>query len=180
MSSLSQVQQTLNYYGIYYEINPSNKMEWLYLCPFHDDHDVGSAMFNDVKNAYYCWSCGSGGGIVDFVAKLEGCSFQEAAALLNNDFRKVGTYDVEATNRIVNRRVVQGTSSTDYQKLAEGAVTRLLQKCPNNISSLRDAIVLGTWMMSFKDENLTKKSKQVFQLYDEFYSTYIVERNDDV
>ena len=179
MSSLSQVQQTLNYYGIYYEISPTNKMEWLYLCPFHDDHDIGSAFFNDVKQGYYCWSCGEGGGIVDFVAKLEGCSFSEAAALLDNDFRKAGTYDVEVTNRIVNRKVVQGTTSVEYQKLAEGAVARLLSKCPATISSLHIATILGTWMLSFKDENLSKKSKQVLQLYDEFYSTYIIEKELD-
>jgi DNA primase len=176
MSSLSQVQQILNYYGIYYEISPTNRMEWLYLCPFHDDHDIGSAMFNDVKGAYYCWSCGEGGGIVEFVAKLEDCSFSEASTLLNNDFRKAGTYDVETTQRIVNRRVMQGTTSAEYQKLAEGAVARLFQKCPSDVSSLQNAIILGTWMLSFKDENLSKKSKQVLQLYDEFYSTYIIEK----
>ena len=176
---LSQVQQTLNYYGIYYESSPTNRTEWLYLCPFHDDHDVGSAMFNDVKNTYYCFSCGEGGGIVDFVLKLEDCSFVEASALLNNDFRKPGTYDVEATQRIVNRKVVQGVSSAEYQKLAEGAVIRMLQKCPDDILSLHTALILGTWMMSFRDENLSKKSKQVFQLYDEFYQTYIIEGTND-
>jgi hypothetical protein len=173
MSRQSRVQQTLNHYGIYFEADPAKLSEWLYLCPFHDDHDVGSAFFNDTKECYHCFSCGEGGSLAEFIAKIEGCTTADAAILLDNNFKKPGTYDLEATQRFLSCKLDSSPSSVTYQRLVEGVVTRLLQKSSVNVTSLRNAIAFGTWAMSFKDDNLNKKSKQVLTLYDEFYDKYI-------
>jgi hypothetical protein len=174
MAKQSRVQQTLNYYGVYFEADPLKPFEWLYLCPFHDDHDVGSAFFNDEKELYHCFSCGEGGNLIEFIAKLEECSNGDASTLLNNGFKKHGTYSLEATQLALSRKIHSAPSSSAYQQLAEGVVTRLLQKCPSNLSALQNAVILGAWMMSFKDADLNKKSKQVFTFYDEFYDHYVV------
>ena len=169
----SQVQSVLNHYGIYFELSPTKRDEWLYLCPFHDDHDVGSAMFNDFKNDYYCFSCGKGGDIHGFIMRLEQCSYNDAVTLLQNDFKKGNLYDVEVTKQLVNRKLAQGVSSLQYQELAQTSVDRLLNKCSSDIACLQVALVLSTWIMSFKAEDFNARYKQVIVLYDQFYSQYI-------
>ena len=41
------------------------------LCPFHDDHNLGSFVVNPVKGTYACYSCGARGNSVDFLMHHE-------------------------------------------------------------------------------------------------------------
>ena len=167
----SRVQEVLEHYGIYYEQNPGKFSELLYLCPFHDDHDVGSASFSETKEGYYCFSCSEGGSIYDFVARLEACSPKEAGILLDNSFRDPRTFDIEVTQRVVNRRIQEGITSKEYQRLVEAAVQRMLSSTPEAYIPL--AVVLGSWMYSFNDSNLDKRYKQVLDLYEEFFQSFV-------
>jgi len=40
------------------------------LCPFHDDHTVGSFSLNLQRAQYHCFVCGAGGGVVSLLYKL--------------------------------------------------------------------------------------------------------------
>ena len=46
-------------------------------CPLHEDK-TPSLSFNSEKNLFYCFSCGRGGGIINYLVEYEGCSFDEA------------------------------------------------------------------------------------------------------
>lgn len=59
--------------------------EWWGLCPLHGEK-TPSFSINPDKNAFYCYGCGAGGSGVDFVMKLRGLSFKEAAAMIEQDF----------------------------------------------------------------------------------------------
>ena len=48
-----------------------------FCCPFHGD-TVASARFHRDKEIWQCFSCNIGGNIVDFEAKLRGCSHEHA------------------------------------------------------------------------------------------------------
>lgn len=55
----------------------------LCLCPFHPDRHPSMKLY---KNSFYCFSCGAGGDIVTFVARLYGLRNEEAAKKLVEDF----------------------------------------------------------------------------------------------
>ncbi len=55
----------------------------LCLCPFHQDRHPSMKLY---KDGFYCFSCGAGGDIVTFVARLYGMKNQEAAKKLVEDF----------------------------------------------------------------------------------------------
>lgn len=46
-------------------------------CPLHEDK-TPSLSFNSEANLFYCFSCGRGGGIVDYLRYYEGLSFDDA------------------------------------------------------------------------------------------------------
>ena len=45
-----------------------------------------SFSLNTEKNVWHCYGCGAGGSGVDFVMKLRGLSFKDAAAMLEQDW----------------------------------------------------------------------------------------------
>lgn len=50
-------------------------------CPFHDDKTPSMKIY-EATNSFYCFGCGSGGDVIDFVAKIENINFKEAVRLL--------------------------------------------------------------------------------------------------
>lgn len=56
------------------------------LCPFHDDHHLGSFKISPRRNIYTCFACGESGGPVDFLMKHEGLKFTEAIAWLGRKY----------------------------------------------------------------------------------------------
>ena len=79
------VTEVLDHYGIEYKPSPEAG-EVLFLCPFHDDINFGSASFNTAEVVFCCFSCGEGGNLQQFVAKMEGSTVQQASKLIDNDF----------------------------------------------------------------------------------------------
>lgn len=52
----------------YIELKPKGRNYWG-LCPFHDDKHLGSFIVNPLRNCYKCFSCGEGGGPIDFLMR---------------------------------------------------------------------------------------------------------------
>jgi DNA primase len=50
-------------------------------CPFHRDGRPSLAVY-PANQSYFCFGCGAGGDVIDFVARLHGLGFKEAAAML--------------------------------------------------------------------------------------------------
>ena len=50
-------------------------------CPFHSEK-TPSFNVHPVKGLYKCFGCGAGGGIFDFVMRIEGCAFPEAVRIV--------------------------------------------------------------------------------------------------
>ena len=47
------------------------------LCPFHDDHNLGSFSIYPRMNCYRCFSCEAKGGPIDFLMNYENMSYQK-------------------------------------------------------------------------------------------------------
>ncbi|MCC6387426.1 MAG: toprim domain-containing protein [Dehalococcoidia bacterium] len=50
-------------------------------CPFHGDSKPSLVIYPSTRS-YYCFGCGAGGDVLDFVSRLHSVPFKEAAALL--------------------------------------------------------------------------------------------------
>src|SRR5215510_5611329 len=50
-------------------------------CPFHSEK-TPSFNVHPGKGLYKCFGCGAGGGIFDFVMRIEGCGFPEAVRIV--------------------------------------------------------------------------------------------------
>ena len=55
-------------------------------CPFHSGDRDASLKIYPATDSWYCFGCGEGGDVIDFVAKMERCSFTDALQKLNTDF----------------------------------------------------------------------------------------------
>ena len=54
------------------------------LCPFHDEAEGSFTAYGDSQR-WYCFGCGTGGDVIDFVQRLEGLTLPEAIARLDGD-----------------------------------------------------------------------------------------------
>lgn len=53
-------------------------------CPIHRGEGHAAFHANLVRNVFHCFACGAGGGVLEFVAAMEGCSLHEAALRLQS------------------------------------------------------------------------------------------------
>lgn len=56
--------------------------EYECLCPFHDDHHLGSFKVSIRRNIYHCFSCGAQGGPTNFLMEYAGMTFPDAIRYL--------------------------------------------------------------------------------------------------
>lgn len=54
-------------------------------CPFHKERTASMRVY---KDSYYCFGCGDGGDIFDFVQNMEDVSFKEAFYALGGTYEK--------------------------------------------------------------------------------------------
>ena len=66
-------------------------------CPFHVDDEPSLVVYPRDGN-YYCFGCGAGGDVIDFVSRLNRVGFVEAVSLLNGETTTRGRV-IEATHR---------------------------------------------------------------------------------
>ena len=55
-------------------------------CPFHNGKSDGSMTIYLAENRFYCFGCKRHGGVIDFIAYYEDCTFFDAASLLEEWF----------------------------------------------------------------------------------------------
>lgn len=52
-------------------------------CPFHGEKTPSLKLH---KSGWYCYGCGQGGSVIDFVMRHDGCAFREAVTALDKHF----------------------------------------------------------------------------------------------
>ena len=61
-------------------------------CPFHDETEPSFTVYGDTEK-YWCFGCGSGGDVLDFIRRVEGLTLPEAIARLEGGHRPISGAD---------------------------------------------------------------------------------------
>ena len=69
------------------------------VCPFHEEAEGSFTVYSDSER-FYCFGCGLGGDVLDFIQQVEGLSLPEAIARLDGGHRPVS----QGTQRTVPSR----------------------------------------------------------------------------
>jgi len=136
-------------------------------CPFHKEK-TPSFSINDEKGLFYCFGCGTGGNILNFISKYKNCTFRESlqeitniaginlkntsssisSNTLNKKFKLLDLFNQFFHNNILkNQKVLEYLKTREIDK-------SLVQKfsigyCPNNIDNF----------LKFLEENGFTKSE---------------------
>lgn len=74
-------------------------------CPLHSGDNTASFRVYDDQNTWWCYGCGEGGDIIDFVRRIDGLSFPEACkAISGEDLSKTSQFRV---NKVKMKREAQ-------------------------------------------------------------------------
>ena len=126
--------------------------DWLGLCPFHNDRRP-SFNVSRTKGIYKCFSCGAGGGVVNFVMQHEQMTYVEALRYLAKK------YHIEIEEREL----------TDEERMAQNERESLLvvnefamQFFEEQLHNTTDGQEIG--MAYFKERGFTKESITKFHL----------------
>jgi DNA primase len=75
------LEEVLRAYGVDW-LRRSGPQQYRGRCPIHQGQGTEAFHANLGRNVFHCFACGAGGNVLDFVAKMEGCSVREAALRL--------------------------------------------------------------------------------------------------
>lgn len=129
ISQINSSMSIVKYAKQYLDLNYHNKEYWT-VCPFHNDLNA-SLSFNDEKNVYKCFGCGSKGYLINFVMQYHKLTFPKAVEhilqLVNIEFEEKEHSDVmEYLRKTSMKKCVQNTSSHTY--LSEDIMNRYTYK----------------------------------------------------
>lgn len=98
------------------------------LCPFHDDHNLGSFVVNPVKGTYACYSCGARGNSIDFLMNHEHFTYIKALQYLGKKY----DIDIEGADTIQVRKAPPRPAVPPREKLV--LPSRLVTQSMKNIN----------------------------------------------
>jgi DNA primase catalytic core len=144
--------------------------EFTGLCPFHAEK-TPSFFVNEEKGAFYCFGCGTGGDVIEFIKKIEGISFKEACKLLSLDTYKPKPRPHKAqAQRIV--AWAQGTSLKLREVLCEigdeiyiCSLAREMAYTDKNFIAEHEAELMRQWSILCDLDDDVNNPKLVLELY---------------
>lgn len=132
-----------------YNLTP-NRAGFLH-CPFHSGDWDASLKIYPATDSWYCFGCGEGGDVIDFVTRMERCSFAEALKRLNTDF-SLGLEEKQTLRNVRQRKQERGREVLSQKE---------------QIDTLLDKITYrrALWL-SCKDANITthERAQQAAQV----------------
>ena len=105
------IERIFSFYG--YEPNRQGFVN----CPFHNEKTASCKIYPK-SNSFYCFGCGAGGDVIDFVRLLYGLDFRQACVRLEADFGLVGVTD-SASPELSERAKKRNAEKAEYKALKE-------------------------------------------------------------
>ena len=73
------------------------------VCPFHNEAEASFTVYGDTEK-FYCFGCGDGGDVLDFIQRVEGLSLPDAIRRLDGGAYPAATPSATRRGRTVERR----------------------------------------------------------------------------
>ena len=105
------IDRAFSFYG--YEPNRQGFVS----CPFHSEKTASCKIYPK-SNSFYCFGCGAGGDVIDFVRLLYGLDFGQACLRLESDFGLVGGQS-SASPELSERAKKRNAEKAEYKALKE-------------------------------------------------------------
>lgn len=116
------------------------KKGWQGFCPFHNENNPSFTVYEDTER-FYCFSCGEGGDVIDFIEKVENLDFRGAVEHLSKEYNL--NVDLSSFKRKKDKN-----GKTDIFKMVE----QELYKHPSNQMFIGDNKDAYLWLAD-KDGN---------------------------
>ena len=105
------IERVVSFYG--YEPNKQGFVS----CPFHSERTASFKIYPK-SNSFYCFGCGAGGDVIDFVRLLYGLDFRQACLRLEADFGLVGGQSA-ASPELSEKAKKRNAEKAEYKALKE-------------------------------------------------------------
>jgi DNA primase len=89
-------------------------------CPFHGDGRPSLVVYPG-NESYFCFGCGAGGDVIDFVGRLHGVGFKEAAAMLVGESQHQATPRRAKILRLTSRQGTEPLTGAEAGVIDEAA-----------------------------------------------------------
>ena len=159
MSNIEEVKQNnpmpevVRRYGI--EINRAGFCR----CPFHNEKTASMKIY---PTSFFCYGCGAGGDVIDFVRLYEHCDFKTAFRMLGGDFTGQSNKNVlSAYKRLTDKRTKERQKARKAQALDDSRA--MLESYRNALklipadSPLRAALLAQYHNEQFNNEMLEEE-----------------------
>lgn len=129
--------EVVRQYGI--EINRSGFCR----CPFHNERTASMKIY---AQSFYCFGCGAGGDVIDFVRLYERCDFKTAFRMLGGEFdnhtkkHALSAYKRDADKRTREKQTARKAEALDDSRAMLAAYRNALDLIPAD-SPLRAALL---------------------------------------
>jgi DNA primase len=124
------------------EVNSLHKAGRTYRgkCPNHDGKSNGSLTVYPDSQSWFCWGCGEGGDVVDFIMKLHDLSFKDACKYLNIIPGKPAPIDPAITRQKKIQKDYETAINNLWEKLCERSreLYRIKLQVKNNPGALTE------------------------------------------
>ena len=117
------IERVVSFYG--YEPNRNGYV----CCPFHNERTASLKIYPN-SNSFYCFGCGAGGDVIDFVRQLYGLDFKQACIRLEADFGLVGGQSA-ASPELSERAKKRNAEKAEYKALEDRFVlyNQIIRDC---------------------------------------------------
>ena len=112
-------------------------------CPFHNERTASMKIY---AQSFYCFGCGAGGDVIDFVRLYERCDFKTAFRMLGGEFdshtkkHALSAYKRDADKRTMEKQTARKAEALDDSRAMLAAYRNALDLIPAD-SPLRAALL---------------------------------------
>lgn len=128
-------------------------------CPFHKEKTASMKIY---AQSFYCFGCGAGGDVIDFVRLYERCDFKTAFRMLGGEFdshtkkHALSAYKRDADKRTREKQTARKAEALDDSRAMLAAYRNALDLIPAD-SPLRAALLAQYQNEQFNNEMLEEE-----------------------
>lgn len=128
-------------------------------CPFHTEKTASMKIY---AQSFYCFGCGVGGDVIDFVRLYERCDFKTAFRMLGGEFdshtkkHALSAYKRDADKRTREKQTARKAEALDDSRAMLAAYRNALDLIPAD-SPLRAALLAQYQNEQFNNEMLEEE-----------------------